>query len=364
MPTAKRLPSGSWRCQAYSHSVIQTDKNGNIIYGKDGKPKKKRIYESFTSNDTSKRGKIKAEAMANEFILNRNSDTIRNITLREAYIEYVQNRKSILSPSTVREYKRAIRNDFKHLMDLNINDITQAQIQVEINILSSYNSPKTVRNKHGLLSAVMATYRPDFTIKTALPKKVRPDLKTPTDEDVERLLAIVKDTELEIPVLLAAFGPLRRGEICGLKKSDITGNIIHVKRAMVLNDNHEWVLKKPKSYAGDRFIDLPDFIIAKLMACDEQIVTINPSQITNRFMRLIKKNNMPHFRFHDLRHYCASIQHALGIPDSYIMQRGGWGSDAVLKSVYRHTLENKENEMNQKINDHFSKLCNTNTTQK
>ena len=102
----------------------------------------------------------------------------------------------------------------------------------------------------------------------------------------------------------------------------------------------------------------------KLMACDEQIVTINPSQITNRFMRLMKKNNMPHFRFHDLRHYCASIQHALGIPDSYIMQRGGWGSDAVLKSVYRHTLENKENEMNQKINDHFSKLCNTNATQK
>lgn len=108
MPTAKRLPSGSWRCQVYSHSIIKTDKNGNIVYDKDGKPKKKRIYESFTSNDTSKRGKIKAEAMANEFILNRNSDTIRNITLREAYIEYVQNRKSILSPSTVREYKRAI----------------------------------------------------------------------------------------------------------------------------------------------------------------------------------------------------------------------------------------------------------------
>ena len=184
MLTAKRLPNDSWHCQIYSHSVIQTtDKQGNIVYDKDGEPKEKRTYKPFTSNGTTKRSKIKAETMANGFTLNK-------------------------------------------------NDITQVQIQVTINILSSHNSPKAVRNKHGLLSAVMATYRPDFIIKTALSKKIRPDLKTPTNEDVSRLLAIVRNTELEMPVLLAAFGPLRRGEICGLRKSDITGNIIHVKRAI------------------------------------------------------------------------------------------------------------------------------------
>ena len=46
----------------------------------------------------------------------------------------------------------------------------------------------------------------------------------------------------------------------------------------------------------------------------------------------------------------------MGIPDAYIMQRGGWGSDAVLKNVYRHALEDKEAEMNNKANEHFSKL--------
>ena len=44
------------------------------------------------------------------------------------------------------------------------------------------------------------------------------------------------------------------------------------------------------------------------------------------------------FRFHDLRRYSASIMHAIGDPDQYIMERGGWKSDKVLKQVYRGTL--------------------------
>ena len=74
---------------------------------------------------------------------------------------------------------------------------------------------------------------------------------------------------------------------------------------------------------------------------------------------MINSTGLPHFRFHDLRHYCASIQHAIGIPDAYIMQRGGWGSDGVLKEVYRHAMSDKENEMNTKANDNFNNLCNT-----
>lgn len=40
------------------------------------------------------------------------------------------------------------------------------------------------------------------------------------------------------------------------------------------------------------------------------------------------------------------------------MQRGGWGSDRVLKAVYRHAMEDKVSEMNQKANVHFENLCN------
>ena len=49
----------------------------------------------------------------------------------------------------------------------------------------------------------------------------------------------------------------------------------------------------------------------------------------------------------------------MGIPDAYIMQRGGWGSDAVLKNVYRHALSDKETEMNDKANSYFSAMYDT-----
>ena len=70
----------------------------------------------------------------------------------------------------------------------------------------------------------------------------------------------------------------------------------------------------------------------------------------------MERAGIPHFRFHDLRHYCASVQHALGVPDAYIMQRGGWGN--MIKEVYRHALKDKVSEMDDKANNYFD-LCNT-----
>ncbi len=81
MATAKKLPSGSWRCLAYSH----TEK---VIDPKTGKWKDKRIYESFTSDDPSPRGKKEAEAAAALFQLDKEkrpkNNEHRNMTLSEA----------------------------------------------------------------------------------------------------------------------------------------------------------------------------------------------------------------------------------------------------------------------------------------
>lgn len=65
--------------------------------------------------------------------------------------------------------------------------------------------------------------------------------------------------------------------------------------------------------------------------------------------------NILSFHFHDLRHYSASVMHSIGIPDAYIMERGGWGSDYVLKNVYRHAMTDKNKEMNDKANEFFLK---------
>ena len=352
MAKAKKLPSGSWRCQIYSHTEEILQSNGTI--------KQKRIYKSFTCDDPSPKGKRQVEKEASAWAADKELSARQyNKTYGEALDDYIQARSAVLSPATIREYKRSRKADLQGLMPKKLNDITQEDIQKEINKEALSHSPKSVRNMHGLLSAVMGAYRPNFALHTDLPKKLRPKMRLPSDNDVQRLMELVSGTPLEVPVLLAAFGPMRRGEICALDSDHITGNIVHVEFSVALNENHEWIQKAPKSIAGDRYIEFPDFVIEKIKNKSGRITDLSPSQISNRFAKLLKSSDLPHFRFHDLRHYSASIQHALGIPDAYIMRRGGWGNDAVLKNVYRHVLEAETKAMDHKANTHFSNLCNT-----
>lgn len=351
MATAKKLPSGSWRCQVYSHT--------EEIQQSDGTAKKKRVYKSFTSDIPGPKGKRDAEKQAADWAANKESMSRCKLTYGEALDRYIEARSSVLSPSTIREYKRSRKTDFQGLMGKMLSTITQEEIQIEVNKESLTHSPKSVRNMHGLLSAVFASYRPEFVLRTALPRKIPPTLYIPTESDIRRLMAYVEGTEMEIPVLLAAFGPMRRGEIAALCSDHIKGDIVHVEYAMAMDENKKWVIKTTKTESGDRYIQFPHFVIQKMEGISGKITLLKPNQISDRFIDIIKRSGLPKFRFHDLRHYSASIQHALGIPDAYIMQRGGWKSDSVLKNVYRHALDEPTKEMNIIANDYFNTLCNT-----
>lgn len=217
-------------------------------------------------------------------------------------------------------------------------------------------SPKSIRNAYGLLSATIDMFAPDLRLKVTLPARKKPELYCPSDQDVKRLLEAVKDPELYLAILLAAFGPMRRGEICALESTDIKDNIISVSKSMVLGSDNIWHIKQPKTYGGYRDIEFPDFVIQCIPNKEGKIFDATPDQITGRFEKALSKTDLPAFRFHDLRHYAASIMHAIGIPDQYILQRGGWSSDSVMKTVYRNTIDLETVRQNKKINDHFKRL--------
>lgn len=352
MPTARKLPSGSWRCQVFSHY----DDNG------------KRVYKSFTSNDKSKQGRTKAEKMASEWSLDKKSDAreaITSLTLEECFDRYLENRSSVLSPSTIRGYKINIRNHFEKLKPLPLSKITQEMIQKEINEISKKSKPKTVRNIHGILSAVMREYRPGFVLTTRLPQKVKPELYIPTDQEVACLLEITTSKDMRIAIMLAAYGPLRRSEICALTDKDFDGNGVYVKKAKVMNEHGEYKIKTTKTVSSTRYVALPSFVCDELVGIKGNLINVVPQSLTDMFDDLLASSDLPKFRFHDLRHYCASSLHAAGVPDAYIMKRGGWSSDNVLKNIYRHTLADIEKSETYKVNEHFSAIHATrNTTQK
>lgn len=351
MPTAKKLPSGSWRCQVYSHTEETFQPDGSI--------KQKRIYRSFTSDIPGPKGKRLAEQMAADFAANKeHMSHTSDMTIVEAVRLYIDSKSSVLSQSTLRGYESLYRNYFSDsiISNMRLNSLDNMKIQKWISTLSSALSPKTVRNARGLLSATLDMFAPDFRLKTTLPAPVKPDLYIPSDSDIAKLLSHAKGKELEIAILLAAFGPLRRGEICALESQDIKGNTVTVKRSMVLGPDKSWHIKQPKTYSGYRNIEFPAFVIQRLKGIDGRIIKATPDQITRRFQRAVKSIGLPHFRFHDLRHYSASIMHALGVPDEYITRRGGWSSDQIMKSIYRDVIAEESKKQTKKINQHFESI--------
>lgn len=308
------------------------------------------VRKDFTSKD-----KEHALHMA-ELWVTGNEEITPNIplTFGEAMDCYIEERRNVLSPSTIRGYKN-IQTMLKRdgtFYNKKIGKIKSEDIQKYLD--NSNKSPKTKRNYTGLITAVMNYY--GIKLKPVrLPAKVRPNIYIPTDDDIQKVIDASKGTCLEIPILLAAFGPMRRGEICSLRMEDIDGNIIHVCHSVVEGDDKALYVKAPKTYAGDRYIELPQIVIDKINA-QGYITHMKPHSLTMLFERFRKKIGLNNIRFHDLRHYSASIQHALNVPDAYIMTRGGWDSDNVLKSVYRHAMDDRTKQMNGIINSHFEKF--------
>lgn len=333
MAKAKKQPSGNWRVQVYDY----TDAKG------------KRHYKSFTA-DTKK----EAEYQAAEYLLTATrgaAPTYENLTLGEAYDRYINSKTSVLSPSTIRGYRQSRDNQFKELMPVKLSKITPELIQTAVNELAADHSPKTVRNAHGLLSAVLAAYFPRLQLKTRLPQRVKQEPYIPTAAEVRTLIAAAHD-RARLPLMLAAYGGLRRSEICALTLDDFSDLGVSVSKAVVYDDEMNAVQKTTKTYAGTRFVPLPSEVIAE--ARNYKYFGMPPATVSTWFDRTLEKTDLPHFSIHKLRHFFASELHAQGIPDKYIAEVGGWETVEVLHQIYQHALRDKQSEFTNKITNIFS----------
>ncbi len=322
------LPSGRYRMRVYD---ARTGKRKSITA--DSRREVKRLAAEFT------------------YMQKR---PLTDMSVKEAIDSYISNREAVLSPSTLRSYLSMAGYHYKEIGHIPVSLLSSEDVQRYINNLAKSSSPKTVRNVKGLLVAALRAVAPDKAINITLPQKTPVQMHVPTDEEVIRLFSSAKG-DLKVAIMLASTGTLRRGEICSLTYEDIAGNIIHVHTDMVKGPDG-WIIKEvPKTSASDRYVEYPPEVIAALGSGTGRILKIMPHSLTTSFINLRNRCEV-NCRFHDLRHYAASIMHALGVPDQYIMQRGGWSSDATLKSVYRNVLEDKKNEFTELTNDYMGKL--------
>lgn len=140
---------------------------------------------------------------------------------------------------------------------------------------------------------------------------------------------------------------MRRSEICALDIEDIEGDIVRINKAMVQNENKEWIIKTTKTTTSTRDVIIPTTIADKIME-QGYIYKGHPNSITCYLAKAQDALGIPHFSLHKLRHYFASQLSALGVPEVDILKMGGWETDHIMKSVYRHSMIDREEEAKRK----------------
>lgn len=337
MPKAKKQKNGRWRCQI---SVGDEYVDG----------KRKQHVMSFTA-DT----KAEAEDMASEY--RRKHGRVpadASMTLSDAISRYIDSKSKVLSPTTIRGYKKDAEHVLEPLGNVPIRRLDQQTVQRWINSQTDDYSPKSIKNGYGLLTAAARAVDPTFRITVTMPKSKPKDFYIPSLDEVNRMIGATDNENLRKAIMLAAFGSLRRGEICALTHADIDkAGWISIDKDMIRDENGNYFVKQiPKTLESCRRTPVPSFVIDEMKT---GLVTCTPHAITVAFERLIENEKMPHIRFHDLRHFFASHLHLKGIPDAYIEKYGGWkpGSD-VMKKIYRNTIRAEEEQQAAKIVEVFS----------
>ena len=100
----------------------------------------------------------------------------------------IRDKSNVLSPSTIRGYNNILNGLSREFKAITIIEMTPNDVQREINYLATQKSPKTVSNYYGLISSVLAYFRPNMALKVKLPPKQLKVPYCPNKSDIRLLL--------------------------------------------------------------------------------------------------------------------------------------------------------------------------------
>ena len=195
-----------------------------------------------------------------------------------------------------------------------------------------------------------------------------------TQTELNTLFEKSKGDPLEVVILITAFYGLRRSEVLGLKwdSFDFDNLTFTIKHTVTITNtegnNRKLECKdKTKNKSSYRSLTLLDDMAEKLLELKEkqeafkkafgksynkqyldyvfvnpQGKLIRPDYITQHFSMLLEKIGMKHIRFHDLRHSCASLLLAKGIPMKAIQEWLGHSNFSTTANLYAHLDSNSK----------------------
>lgn len=315
IPKARQLPSGAWFCR------VRIDGQDIAIT----RPTEKEAV---------------AEAMAVKAGIKDAARKPKRKTLTAAIDDYIEVRRNILSPATIRGYKIIQEHRFQTMMNRDISAVTQEQWQRAVNAEAKLIGAKTLTNSWRFVASVIAEAT-GTPVTVQLPQIIPNERLWLTPEQIPVFVAAVKGTKVEIPALLA-LSSLRCSEILDLKweNIDLKKKLIQVTGSAVLDENGELIHKRAnKNNTSRRTVPMIPPLLAALEAAPkhgEYVVTFKSGALYNAINRICVANDLPKVGIHGLRHSFASLAFHLNMPEKVAMQIGGWANDQTMRKIYTH----------------------------
>ena len=304
----------------------------------------------------------------------------------EAYLtQWFEKHRVNLQPNTINGYKTIIdKHIIPALGNVKLKNLTATNLQNFYTMLINQKdlSPKTVLYVHNVLKIALKDAVNNGLIhenvctkvKTPKVKKYKPVLFT--QEQMKQLINYIRGNKYEVEIILACTLGLRRGEILGLKFSDVDfeRHTITIQRqvSIVKTDQSPntkgqkyYGLKQLKSESSYRVLSVSseieniilnrkayvnlqkskygkEYIDNDLICCLDNGDIMSPQTLYHAYKSILKKCELPENRFHDLRHCYATLCIDMGVNLKVLSQALGHSSTAVTDNVYADSIRAKQ----------------------
>jgi integrase len=240
-------------------------------------------------------------------------------------------------------------------------------------------SPATINSYHGVLgSALGQAVRWGLINRSVAPLATLPTVErrrmtVPSVETVRMLVTTADehDPVLSAAIMLAALTGCRRGELMGLRWSDVERDqmILHVQRSIKREEFGRALRAGPTKTHQDRKVALDPVMLAVIDThrqraeawAEEAGETIGavgymltedptgetpmaPDTLTHRFSRLAARTGVGAIRFHDIRHSVATTLLGAGYDLAVVAGRLGHRDPTVTLRVYAHALQQRDRQ--------------------
>ena len=288
-----------------------------------------------------------------------------------------------VKPSTLHSYQRNLElHVLPSLGAKRLQQITPTMLTTLYASLASDGrngarlSAKTISYIHAIVHKVLADAADADLVARNVADRAKPprparvttrEIQSWTADELGQFLTCVAGTRLEAVWRLAAMTGMRRGEVLGLRWSDLDLDAarLSVRQALVAV-GYEVLISTPKSHVA-RVIDLDAETVVKLREHrtrqgqertewgmdyrDQDLVVakengdpIHPHTFSQSFERAIEHAGLRRIRLHDVRHTHATLALQAGVPVKVVSERLGHESPAFTLKQYAHVLPGMQAE--------------------